>query len=141
MGYMMMNCLNKKGKNEFWNNKDYIKYKEKHGMHFSDSLAMWASAKMVNIDGTQHGWSVEDVRSAFKALGLEKPEKCTWGDATYLANMYYADFMPVFKVETDALRMAYYSMRDPDGYEGKPFNRYTADIMENGICVPWSKLM
>ena len=128
-------------KNKFWENKDYQAYKEKHGMHFSDNMAMWASAHMVNAAGKEHGWSVDDVKSAFKALGFEKPEKCTWGDATYLANMYYADFMPMLKAETDAVKMAYYAMKDPDGYEGMAFNRYTSDIMSKNVDVPWSKLI
>ena len=127
--------------NEFWENKDYQEYKEKHGMHFSDKMAMWASAHMENADGKEHGWSVDDVKSAFKALGFEKPEKCTWGDATYLANMYYADFMPMLKAETDAVKMAYYAMKDPDGYEGMAFNRYTSDIMSKNADVPWNKLI
>lgn len=141
MGQAMRYCLNKMGKNEFWNNEGYKSYKEKYGMHFSDNLAMWASARMKNADGTQHGWSIDDVKGAFKALGYEKPEKCTWGDATYLSNMYYADFMPVLKADTDAVKMAYQAMKDPDGYEGMTFNRYTSDIMENGTCVPWDKVM
>lgn len=141
MGQAMRYCLNKMGKNEFWSNEGYKAYKEKNGMHFSDALAMWASARMMNADGSKHRWSVEDVKGAFKALGYEKGAKCTWGDVTYLANMYYADYMPMFKGDTDAVKMAYYAMKDPDGYEGMVFNRYTADIMENGTCVPWDELM
>lgn len=133
----MRYCLNRKGKNEFWENEGYDEYKKKHGLHFSDELSMWASKQMKNSDGTNHIWSIQDVKGAFSSLGYEKPEKCTWGDAAYLANMYYSDFMPMLKEETDAVKMAYYAMKDPDGYEGMTFNRWTADIMENGVCVPW----
>lgn len=129
------------GKNEFWSNDGYKTYKEKHGMHFSDALAKMASSKMKNINGTNHTWSVDDVRGAFTALGLNKPAKCTWGDATYLANMYYSDFAPILKADTDAVRMAHMIMTDPDGYEGMAFNRYTADIMEKGVCVDWNEVM
>ena len=129
------------GKNEFWNNEDYHEYHEKHGLHFSEKLAMWASDKMVNADGTKHSWSVEDVKGAFKSLGYEKPEKCTWGDATYLANMYYSDFMPMLKTETDAVKMAYMIMKDPDGYDGMAFNRWTADIMTKNENVDWKSVM
>lgn len=37
--------------------------------------------------------------------------------------------------------MAYALMNDPDGYEGMIFNRWTADIMEKGVCVPWDMVM
>lgn len=32
-------------------------------------------------------------------------------------------------------------MKDPDGYEGMIFNRYTSDIMSKNVDVPWSKLI
>ena len=83
----------------------------------------------------------DDVKGAFAALGLQKPAKCTWGDATYLANMYYSDFAQLLKSETDAVRMAHAAINDVDGYEGMAFNRYTADIMEKGVCVPWNEVI
>lgn len=129
------------GKNEFWENEDYHKYIEKHGNHFSDKLADLAGKQMKNANGMSHTWSVDDVKGAFAALGLQKPSKCTWGDATYLANMYYSDFAQLLKSETDAVRMAHAAMNDVDGYEGMAFNRYTADIMEKGVCVPWNEVM
>lgn len=141
MKQALKNCLNKQGKNEFWENKGYDMYKAKHGMHFSDALAKMASDNMKNVNGTNHTWSVDDVKGAFSALNLTKPAKCTWGDATYLANMYYSDFAPVLKADTDAVRMAYMTMTDVDGYEGMAFSRYTADIMEKGVCVPWEMVM
>lgn len=129
------------GRNEFWNNEGYNEYKSKHGMHFSDKLAMWASSKMENADGTKHSWSIDEVKGAFKSLGYDKPEKCTWGDATYLANMYYSDFIPMLKTETDAVKMAYMIMKDPDGYDGMAFNRWTSDIMTKNEKVDWEKVM
>lgn len=141
MGQVMRYCLNKMGKNEFWNNKDYQEYRKKHGMHFSEELSVWASAHMINSDGTEHGWSVEDVKNAYKSLGYELKGNYTFGDVTYIANQIYADFGKCLKADTDAVKMAYALTVDPDGYDGMIFNRYTSDIMEQGVCVPWEKFI
>lgn len=141
MKQAVRNCLNKKGKNEFWNNEHYRTYKMHQGMHFSDKLAEYASSKMVNANGMNHTWSCKDVEGAFASLGLKLPEKSTWGDATYAANMLYSDFAQLLKSDTDAVKMAHELLTDPDGYDGMLFNRYTADIMEKGICVPWMDLI
>lgn len=141
MGQAMRYCLNKMGKNEFWSNDGYKMYKEKHGMHFSDKLAMWASNKMKNANGKEHVWSVDDVKGAFESLGYELKSPCTWGDATYAANMIYSDYGKYLKEDTDAVKMAWALMNDPDGYEGMIFNRWTADIMEKGVCVDWMMVM
>lgn len=127
--------------NEFWENEDYHAYVEKHGMHFNDKLAKWASSKMENANGVVHSWSVTEVKSAFKAMGHSIPEKATFGDATYAANMYYADIVGTDFKETDALKIASLILTDPDGYEGMLFNRFTADIMQQNIDVPWKELM
>lgn len=141
MKQALRNCLNKKGKNEFWENEGYQAYKEKYGMHFSDKLATWASKMMKNADGSSHNWSIDDVKGALSSLGYALKGKCTIGDAMYAANMYYADFGNVLKDEVDAVRMAYAIMNDPDGYDGQIFNRWTADIMEKGVCVDWANFM
>lgn len=135
------NCLNRKGKNEFWSNENYRTYKMHNGMHFNSKLAEYASSHMTNANGTNHTWTCKDVEGAFASLGLKLPEKATWGDATYAANMIYSDFAALLKADTDAVKMAHALLTDPDGYEGMIFNRYTADIMEKGICVPWHELM
>lgn len=129
------------GKNEFWNNEGYKAYKAKHGMHFSDRMAMWASSNMKNADGKDHTWSVYDVKAAFSSLGYTLKNGYTWGDVTYMANMLYADYAKCLKADTDAVKMAYAITEDPDGYDGMIFNRYTADIMEKGTCVPWENVM
>lgn len=132
---------NKEETNEFWEDKGYHAYKEKNGMHFSDKLANWASAKMVNIDGKTHNWTVDDVKAASTSLGYSLKNGYTWGDVAYMANMIYADYIQVLKAETDAVKMANIIMADPDGYEGMVFNRYTADIMAKNVDVPWEELM
>lgn len=141
MNHIMRNCLNKKGKNEFWMNDGYMAYKKENGPHFTCKLADWASAKMVNSDGTNHLWTSEQVKDAVKSLGYDLIGSYTWGDVAYAANMYYSDFRKVLPTDVDAVKMAILAMKDPDGYEGMIFNRFTADIMEKGVCVPWHDVM
>lgn len=129
------------GKNEFWNNEDYHTYKEKNGLHFSDKLAEWASKKMKNANRSDHIWSINDIKESFTTLGYKLLSNYTWGDATYAANMIYSDYAQLLKIDTDAVKMAYALLTDPDGYEGMIFNRYTADIMEKGECIPWKDLI
>jgi hypothetical protein len=116
-----------------------IKYKEKHGSHFTDDLASWASKQMQNAHGeANHHWSIADVKSAFERFGLTKPEEITWGDIAYAANMHYADYYGVsLKTETDCVRQAYADAADPDGYPGKIFNRWFADVLGSKKAVPW----
>lgn len=128
---------------EFWDDPEYRKYKEKHGEHFCDKLAIWASKKMDNAHGDKsHSWTVEEVTSAFEKLGWKKPEMATWGDVTYSANMAYADYYGgSIKTEQDVLRYAYDDVSDPDGYPGKVFNRWLSDVMGKKIAVPWSEFI
>lgn len=132
---------NYKEKNEFWDDPDYQMYKQKNGMHFSDALAMYASRMMHNSNQQKHTWSVKDVQGAFASMNYQLPGHATWGDATYAANMYYADFAPLLKNETDAVKMAYMILNDPDGYEGMLFNRYTADVMQTNEQIGWKDFM
>lgn len=117
----------------------YEEYTQKHGNHFTDALAEWASSKMENAHGEAgHRWSVEDVKGAFDRLGLKKPEKSTWGDAAYAANMAYADYYGIsLKSEADCVKQAHADVSDPDGYPGKVFNRWLSDVIGKEIDVPW----
>lgn len=128
---------------EFWDDPEYRKYKEKHGEHFCDKLAVWASKRMDNAHGDKaHSWTVEEVKAAFEKLGFKKPETSTWGDVAYSANMAYADYFGgSIKTEADALRYAYEDVSDPDGYPGKIFNRWLSDVMGKEVAVPWSDFL
>lgn len=120
----------------------YGDYVDKHGKHFTDELAEFASMRMKNRNGMTHTWKVSEVKSAFERMGLEKPVKYTWGDATYAANMAYADFYgSSLKSEQDCLRYANDLMSDVDGYEGMILNRYLADIMGKEMKMDWSKYL
>lgn len=125
---------------EFWDDPDYKKYEEKYGEHFNDKLAVWASKQMQNAHGEKsHSWTVEEVKSVFASLGFVKPEKITWGDAAYAANMAYADYYGgSLKTDADVIRHAYEDISDPDGYPGKVFNRWLSDVMGKQMQVKWS---
>lgn len=136
------NEIEDKEEKEFWDDPEYDKYKEKYGEHFSDKLAVWASKLMKNNSHgeTGHSWSVDDVKGAFDKLNLTKPDKVTWGDVTYAANMAYADYYGIsLKTEADCVKQAYADAADPDGYPGKIFNRWLADVMGMNIQVSWGK--
>lgn len=121
------------------NASGYVEYVAKHGYHFTKKLAALESGKMVNVDGTKHCWTVEEVKEATN--GMDIPHGTTIGDMTYLANMAYADFYPsVIKTEDGCIRHAIATAKDPDGYEGMPFLRWTADLIGKGATVDWEKL-
>ena len=69
------------------------------------------------------------------------PKGTTIGDFLYLANMAYADFYPaVVKTEEGCIKYALAVANDPDGYEGMPFCRWTADLIGTGRQIDWEKL-
>lgn len=121
----------------------YNDYVTKHGSHFTDDLAKWASEQMTNAHGDPaHHWGVEDVKSAFERLGFKKPEENTWGDVAYSANMHYADYYgTTLKTEAECVKQAYADIADPDGYPGKIFNRWCADVIGKKVNVPWENFI
>lgn len=121
----------------------YSDYVMKHGSHFTDALAEWASQRMENAHGDAgHHWKVAEVKAAFSNAGLKKPERNTWGDAAYAANMHYADYYgDTLKSETDCIRQAYSDLSDPDGYPGKVFNRWCSDLIGQKAEVPWERFI
>lgn len=121
----------------------YNDYAAKHGSHFTDELAKWASEQMTNAHGDPaHHWSVEDVKSAFERLGFKKPEENTWGDVAYSANMHYADYYgTTLKTEAECVKQAYADVADPDGYPGKIFNRWCADVIGKKVNVAWENFI
>lgn len=117
-------------------------YLKKHGYHFTDMLAEYASKMMVNANGQMHTWNATQVKRTMDNLGLTTPDKVTTGDVTYLANMYYADLFPdPLKDEASCIRAAYKMANDPDGYEGMIFCRWATDATFKGINIEWDKFV
>lgn len=122
--------------------KGYSDYVKKHGYHFTDTLAEYASKLMVNGNSQQHSWTTAQVKRTMEGLGLSIPGSVTIGDVTYLANMYYADLYPdPLKDESSCLRAAYKIANDVDGYEGMIFCRWTADVVGKAIKIDWEKFV
>ena len=117
-------------------------YINKHGYHFTEELAEYASKKMVNDNGSQHMWNVTDVKNALTNLGYKKPAGSTLADITYTANMCYADFYSsVIPSEETCITYAVNVANDKDGYEGIQFCRWLADVEHKHIEIDWNKFI
>lgn len=119
--------------------RDYIK---KHGYHFTDELAEHVSKMMVNRNGKEHTWAVEQILKAMSSMGYSVPNNVTDGDITYLANMYYADlYDTILKDESSCLKTAYIIATDHDGYDGMIFSRWTSDAIGKNVKIDWNKFI
>lgn len=128
--------------NAFMSAKGYSEYVKKHGYHFTDELAEHASSMMENANNQQHTWTVAQVKKTMENLNLEIPNNVTYGDAAYLANMYYADLYPdPLKDEASCIRAAYKVANDPDGYDGMIFCRWIADVIGKAVNINWEKFI
>lgn len=122
--------------------KGYSDYIEKHGYHFSDTLAEHVSRAMVNANGKEHSWTAMQIKQSMENLHLSIPTTVTIGDVTYLANMYYADLFPeCLKDEVACMKAAHALANDPDGYDGMVFRRWTADMVGKQIKIDWDKFI
>lgn len=126
--------------------KGYLNYVEKHGYHFTEELADYVSKMMENANSQAHTWTAQQVKKAMESLGLmpfgKTKSESTLGDATYLANMYYADLYPdPLKDEASCLKAAYKVVNDVDGYKGMVFCRWTADAIGLAIKIDWEKFV
>lgn len=116
----------------------YLKYINQVGFHFTDELAKEVSSQMVNINNSDHCWTPSQVKSEMAKLSLQIPSNVTLGDMTYLANMYYSDFYPnPLREPKDCIIAAHNIAKDPDGYPGMIFLRWTADLMAKSYDINW----
>lgn len=114
----------------------YEKYIKANGPHFTSFLAEWASGLMKNANRVEHVWIVSTFKKDAQAIGVEFGNN--WPDATYAANMAYADFYPYsVKDEAACIRYAYDLIYDPDGYEGQVFYRWLTDMKHKGVDIDW----
>ncbi len=133
--------INMHGQYEFWLNPHYRHYIHHEGYHFNPHTLDVAMSKMVNRDGSHHKWSREEVSAAFEKMKQPLMNGYTLCDATYLANMFYADyFSSSIKTEQECLDMAADFMTDIDGYKGRIFHYWLSDIMVEGCVVDWEKM-
>lgn len=126
----------------FYNAKGYIKYTDKHGLHFTPELAEYASSLMENANKSKHSWTTSQVEKVLNNLGLDIPNNYSLGDITYMANQGYADYYPtLFKDENSCINYGYLTANDLDGYEGMIFQRWSADILGKSLDIPWDKFI
>lgn len=131
-----------KAANALMSAQDYLNYVEKHGYHFTDTLADHVTKMMENADGSSHNWTTAQVKAAIMTMGVKIPESVTWGDVAYLANMYYADLYPeVLKDEASCLKAAVKIANDKDGYKGMVFCRWTADAIGKAVKLNWEEFV
>lgn len=117
-------------------------YIEKYGKHFTIKLADFASAQMVNSDGTNKHCDVSDVKQIIDELGYIIPLSSTIGDIIYTANMAYADFYPLLlKDAKSCVRYAMEVAGDKDGYEGIQFCRWMADVKNKNLEIDWNSFI
>ena len=118
--------------------EDFKQYVAKHGYHFSNKLAEYASTLMENNNGQKHSWSTSEMNTQLNSMGIILPKEITLGDMTYLANMYYADFYnDVITDEITCIKAARRIANDIDGYKEIAFCRWLADIMAMKIEINW----
>ena len=131
-----------KAMNTLMSAKGYSEYVKKHGYHFTDELADYASKLMKNSDKTPHNWNSQAVKKTVEAMGIYIPAKSTLGDIAYTANMAYADFYPdLLQDTTSCIKYALKVANDVDGYEGMAFCRWTADIIGKAVSIDWEKFV
>lgn len=122
--------------------EDFREYANTHGYHFTDKAADYATKKMKNANGTEHNWTTQQVRTAFKDGNMSKPDGMTCGDVAYIANYAYAKFFPtLLKTETDCLKYANILVNDADVYNEVAFMMWISDLIGKGIKVEWSNIM
>lgn len=123
--------------------EDFHNYLAKHGPHFTDALAEYASMRMKNANGSTHSWSAPQVKKAITDLGYAKDiEHVSLGDLTYTANMAYADFFgdPI-KDDAGCITYAHKVANDPDGYEGMIFWRWISDMIGKKEMLNWKNFI
>ena len=131
-----------KAANALMSAEGYSEYIEKHGYHFTEALAEYASKLMKNADGSTHTWTTAMVKKSMEGLGLTLSGKTTLGDMTYAANMAYADFYPdPLKDDASCIKYAAKATGDIDGYDGIIFCRWTADLIGKGTKINWKKFI
>ena len=127
-------------KKEQHNNfEEYIK---KHGYHFTDDLADYASSLM-----EPYSSAIPKIKSSeipdyiTEDTRLKAKFHSSNGDLAYLINMYNTDFTDtgLFSSIKDFVHMAVSIINDKDGYPGMVFDRWLTDIKAKEIEIDWKK--
>lgn len=109
-----------------------------YGEHFSKELCHDAVRMMRNRDGEPViAQTKEEVKAMLERNGVELKNNALY-DAVYVHAMARADYWGSSLDDEAHLAMFIKDyIDDPDGYEGKAFNRWYADCCKKGIVFDW----
>ena len=109
-----------------------------YGEHFSKELCQDAVSMMRDRNGNPVEMiPKDDVKALLERNGVTL-EHNTLYDAVYVHAMAMADYWGS-SIDDEAHLAMYIKdyIDDPDGYEGKAFNRWYADCCKQGIVLDW----
>ena len=121
---------------------DFKEYIKKHGYHFTDDLADYASNLMEPYSSAIPKIKSSEVPNYINEdTRLKAKFHSSNGDLAYLINMYNTDFTStgLFSSIKDFVRMAISIINDEDGYAGMIFDRWLTDIKAKEIEIDWKK--
>jgi hypothetical protein len=109
-----------------------------YGEHFSKELCHDAVSMMRDRNGDHIiPMPKEDVKALLERNGVTL-EHNTLYDAVYVYAMIWADcWGSSVEDELHLARAIKDYIDDPDGYEGKAFNRWYADMCKMGVVLDW----
>lgn len=118
-----------------------IRHSYEKPKHFNGKILKYALQQIKNSNGTDHSWTIEQVKQAINRLGYTIPNTSTIEDITYTANMAYADFHPSLLTEDQCITYAMNVANDIDGYEGIQLYRWVADQEGKNLTIDWDKFI
>lgn len=128
----------------------FADYMATYGEHFSKKMCEWAVGMMKVEKENDKGelveerlepWSKEDVEDLLKRNGVELYNDKGY-DKVYVANMCKADYLgKSVPSDADAAEFVKDTLDDPDGYDGKVFNRFMMDCMGKDIPIMWEDML
>ena len=109
-----------------------------YGEHFSKELCEDAVRLMRDRNGNRVQMATKEEVKALLDRHAVTLEHNTLYDAVYVHAMAVADYWGSSITEESHLAMFIKDyLDDPDGYEGKAFNRWYADMCKQGIVFDW----
>lgn len=121
----------------------FEEYVKKHGHHFTDDLADYASDLMEPYSIIPKIKSSDVSNYVNENTILKAKFHSSNGDLAYLINMYSTDFANTGIISTvkDCVSMALSIINDEDGYPGMVFDRWLTDVKAKEIEIDWEKFI
>lgn len=118
------------------------KYLQAHGWSFSKAMCEFAVGRMKDRNGKKiTPYTKEQVDKLMTTYGVTLKNDNGY-DAVYVANMAKADHVgSALSNEQQVAMFVRDYIDDEDGYAGKTFTRYFADLIGSGTNAPWEDLL